>query len=539
MKRMWKKILAGGLICSLLLSSSALAAHPKGYWPYLTAFQQAQQSGDKNAMISTGEALLNYYKGLPLDTDVAGIRYNVNYNNYAIYEGMGKMEKAKEALQGVIEAGTYLNFTDAVIMAKERLEKIDAMAEVYTVSNTGAPYYGAKNEPKSGTWIGRCYTENGESAAKNEAIVSFYVELGSSYPSAKDFDWKIQHFLDGNHAILINLNFPQEGNTVSQVNSGSLDGKINETLSYLSTLTCPVFLRIGGEMNVWTTKTTPDAFKTAYNKIASMARSTAPNVALIFSPSYASPWGEDMGVYFPDPSLVDWVGASLYMNKYQYAGNPTSAGDANDMYFGLNQYADAVKSMEHVVKLADQYKKPVIVTEQGSGYALPSGGEDLSAFAVNRITESYGTLNMVYPQIKIMLYFDQNMGSYSYQLSGNSKVQAAYQQATGANPTLMTSINQTAPTFRKLNGATGLTGVIPLRSYCDVINQAVTVTYTLDGVQKASVGASPFAWNLDSTALSAGNHTLQVQMKASNGYTVNKTYQLVKGADGTVSFTQQ
>ena len=246
-----------------------------------------------------------------------------------------------------------------------------------------------------------------------------------------------------------------------------------------------------------------------------------------------------MEIYFPDAALVDWVGVSLYNNRYQNANNPKSAGDANDMYFGLNQYADAVKSMEHVVKLADQYKKPVIVTEQGSGYALPSGGEDLSAFAVNRITESYGTLNMVYPQIKIMLYFDQNMGSYSYQLSGNSKVQAAYQQATGANPTLMTSINQTAPTFRKLNGATGLTGVIPLRSYCDVINQAVTVTYTLDGVQKASVGASPFAWNLDSTALSAGNHTLQVQMKASNGYTVNKTYQLVKGADGTVSFTQQ
>lgn len=58
-------------------------------------------------MVSTGETLLNYYSGLPMDTDTAGVRYNVYYNNYSIYEGMGKMQQAKEALQGVIDTGTY------------------------------------------------------------------------------------------------------------------------------------------------------------------------------------------------------------------------------------------------------------------------------------------------------------------------------------------------------------------------------------------------------------------------------------------------
>lgn len=539
MRKVFKRAAALGIGLSLFGGVAAYGAHPSGYWPYLTAFQQAQQSGDANAMISTGEALLNYYSGLPMDTDTAGVRYNVYYNTYSLYEGMGKMQKANEALQGVIDTGTYLNFTDAVIMAKERIRKIDPMAEVYTVTNAQAPYYGAKNEPTSGVLYGRCYNESYESDAKNSSIVSFYVELGSGHNSADDFAWKIDEFDDGSKAILINLNFPSEGNTVSQVNSGSLDGAINETLSYMATLNGPAFLRIGGEMNVWTTKTTPAEFKTAYTRIANMARNIAPNVALVFSPSYASPWGEDMESFWPDSSLVDWVGVSLYLNKYQYANSPSSAGDVNDMYFGLNQYADAVKNIEHVVDLAGKYNKPVMVTESGSGYAIPSGSENLSAFAANRITELYGTLNMVYPQVKAIVHFDKNLGGYTYTLNGNSTVKAAYDNAVANNPTLVKTLNQTAPSFTKLNGANGLSGNIQLRAYCDVINQSVNVTYTLDGVQIGASSAMPFAVTLNTSSITAGEHTLQAVFKASNGYSVTKTYTLTKAADGTVSFAQK
>ncbi len=539
MRKVFKRAAALGIGLSLFGGVAAYGAHPSGYWPYLTAFQQAQQSGDANAMVSTGEALLNYYSGLPMDTDTAGVRYNVYYNTYSLYEGMGKMQKANEALQGVIDTGTYLNFTDAVIMAKERIRKIDPMAEVYTVTNAQAPYYGAKNEPTSGVLYGRCYNESYESDAKNSSIVSFYVELGSGHNSADDFAWKIDEFDDGSKAILINLNFPSEGNTVSQVNSGSLDGAINETLSYMATLNGPAFLRIGGEMNVWTTKTTPAEFKTAYTRIANMARNIAPNVALVFSPSYASPWGEDMESFWPDSSLVDWVGVSLYLNKYQYANSPSSAGDVNDMYFGLNQYADAVKNIEHVVDLAGKYNKPVMVTESGSGYAIPSGSENLSAFAANRITELYGTLNMVYPQVKAIVHFDNNLGGYTYTLNGNSTVKAAYDNAVANNPTLVKTLNQTAPSFTKLNGASGLSGNIQLRAYCDVINQSVNVTYTLDGVQIGASSAMPFAVTLNTSSITAGEHTLQAVFKASNGYSVTKTYTLTKAADGTVSFAQK
>ena len=542
MKRFVKRMLALGLGLSMLAPCGVYAAHPAGYWPGMQAYQQAWDAGDKNAMITTGEALLNYYAGLPMDTDTAGVRYNVYYNTYAIYEGMGKLEKAKEALQGVIDTGTYLGFTDAVIMAKERLRKIDPKAEVYTATTTAqAPYYGAKNEPKTGVLHGRCYTEGGESAMQNDSIISFYVELGSGHNSAQDYAWKIDTFDNGSRAILINLNFPSEGNTVSQVNNGSLDGEINETLNYLATLKSPVFLRIGGEMNVWMTQTTPEAFKQAYTRIANMARQKAPNAALVFSPSYASRWGGEMEPYFPDASLVDWVGASLYNNKYQNANSPSSAGDTNDMYFGLNQYADPVKNLEHTVDLAKKYNKPVIVTESGSGYALPSGGEDLSAFAANRTTELYSTLTMVYPQVKAILHFNNNMGGYRYALEGNATVHSAYQNAIAQNPTFVSSFGAAAPpTYVPLSQAKGLNGSsVTLRAYCDVPNQAVTVTYTLDGTQVGSSNAMPFSYTLNVASLTTGNHTLQVKFAATNGYSTTKTYTVTKDASGLISFAQQ
>ena len=88
---------------------------------------------------------------------------------------------------------------------------------------------------------------------------------------------------------------------------------------------------------------------------------------------------------------------------------------------------------------------------------------------------------MVYPQVKAILHFDNKLGGYMYSLNGNSTVKAAYDKATAENPTLVKSLEQSSPSFVKLNGASGLKGNVTLRAYCDVPNQSVTVTYLIDG----------------------------------------------------------
>ena len=153
MKHKIKKTIALGLSASLLFGVTAFGAHPTGYWSYLSAFNEAKNAGNQEQMLTTGNALLQFYQNAPLDADVASIRYNVNYANYPIYEAKGNYYAAKQALSEVAKYGQYLGFTDAVIMANARQKKIEPGTNVYAlVNNATAPYYGAKNEPKSGTW---------------------------------------------------------------------------------------------------------------------------------------------------------------------------------------------------------------------------------------------------------------------------------------------------------------------------------------------------------------------------------------------------
>lgn len=534
MKKQWKIIGALGLSLSLLMSSTALAAHPKGYWPYLSAFNNAKTANNQAQMITTGNKLLQYYQNLPLDSDVASIRYNVNYANYPIYEKQGNYTKAKEALQQVATNGAYLGFNDAVTMANERMRKISPNAQVYALTNTSAPYYGAKHEPKNGTLYGRVWTEQNDSAAQNEAIVSFYIEMGQN---AADYERFIEPYEGGDHVIHIAWNFPGEGSTVSAINSGSYDSNIQQTLQYLATIDAPVLLRIGGEMNIWTTATTGDAFKAAYTRIAKQARTICPNVALVFSTNYTSPFGGSMEPYFPDASLVDWVGTSLYNNKYQSASNPTKGVDNNEMYFGIGDYADPVKNLSHTADLAKKYNKPIIITEGGSGYL--SGNADTTTFAADRIREAYTSLNMVYPQVKAIIHFDRSGSGYDYSLQNNATVQAAYNSALKSNPTLMSSPNQTVTqSFKPLSQVTGANGVVTLRAYCDVIGQTVTVTYSVDGKWVGTQKTVPYNCQLDTSTLTAGNHTLKVVCNAPNGYSQTLNYQLTKAANGSVSFKQ-
>ena len=105
-----------------------------------------------------------------------------------------------------------------------------------------------------------------------------------------------------------------------------------------------------------------------------------------------------MEPYFPDASLVDWVGTSLYNNKYQFASSPTKGVDNNEMYFGIGDYADPVKNLSHTADLAKKYNKPIIITEGGSGYL--SGNADTTTFAADRIREAYTTLDVYKRQEK-------------------------------------------------------------------------------------------------------------------------------------------
>ena len=542
-KRMVSLFVTAVLLASCLLPmGAAFAAQPAGYWPYFTAYSDAVAKGNMDEIIRTGNEMLNFYSKFEMNQDIAEMSYNIYLYRYeqAVYEKRGDYAAAIENANKLIACAQYVGAADMVTAAQARVAKLNPLTEVYIYGDKSPVFYGAKYEPASGSYYGRVLhvqgtTATNGAAAKNESIVSFYVEVGGN--TAADFAWMIDQYADGQRAIHVALNFVQESSTSAQVAAGNHDANINTTLTYLAGLKGPVFLRIGAEMNLW--ETNPANFIAAYRRIADMARRTASNVALVWSPNYVGSWGSDMSATYPGDSYVDWVGVSLYMNSENMAGQ----GDYSDssVYFGRGAFADAVLSMKEVADFAAGHKKPVIVTEGGTGIVNRATGKNYEAKAAVQTAKMYATLNMVYPQVKAIIYADTDFGGvdFDYRLSASASVNNAYSTAVAGNKTLIPAVGQTVPSFVKLAGFSGNGGALTLSAYSDTAySNSMTVTYTLAGKALATKTAVPFSCTLDTTGLTAGSHELKVSFNDGAGYQTTKTYTLTKQANGSVSFTE-
>lgn len=404
-----------------------------------------------------------------------------------------------------------------------------ANTEIYAVTDAAPsdyPFYNAKWEPKGGVWYGRTAQGgnlpngrygliNGD-ALSGESVLSFYYGLSNSH-SLEYWSYLFGDTLaDGKHAFLVYMNFDNEGSDCASVVNGSYDSKLTETFQYLSGLHCPVFLRIGGEMNVWDNAAKPADFIAAYQHIAQLARTYAPNVALVFSPNYSSAYRVDMDTFYPGDSYVDWVGTSLYYNRYHHSGDT-----ARDEFYGVGKYGDALLNVQQTVNLAKLHNKPIIITEGGSSNRF--GDTDNSAWAADKMQRAYAYLSMVYPQIKAIVSSDYGVEweQTDYTFHTNSTVTAAYRTGIANNPTLVNSVQNTGKFYTKFSAlGSNLDGTYQLAAYTYSPDKP-TATWTLDGQVIATPTDYPYSCTLDAGSLASGKHTIAV--KFSNG--ASKSYE--------------
>jgi len=348
--------------------------------------------------------------------------------------------------------------------------------------------------------------------------VSYYYGLSNSYSLEY---WSYIYgsaLVDGKHAFLVYMNFDNEGSDCASVTAGSYDSKLTETFQYMNTMSFPVFLRIGGEMNVWSNATTPADFIAAYRHIADLARTYAPNVALVFSPNYSSAYKVDMDSFYPGDSYVDWVGTSLYYNRYHHSGDT-----ARDEFYGVGKYGDALLNVQQTVNLAKLHSKPVIITEGGSSNKF--GDVDNSVWAADRMQRAYAYLTMVYPQIKAIVSSDYGIEweKTDYSFTNNPTVSAAYNTAVANNPTLTDSVGGDAKYYTKFSALSGnLDGSIQLAAYTQS-DTKLTATWLVDGKVIGTPTDYPYACTLDAGSLPAGKHTVEV--KFSNGESKSYPFQ--------------
>ncbi|MEA5056462.1 MAG: glycosyl hydrolase [Anaerotignum propionicum] len=530
------------IVVSSLFSVCAFGAIPSAYWKVQQPFISARDAGNNSDIIKYGKEIITIFKDKPLEKDKAEILYTTYEAMYKAYENTADYGNAIEILKAQISYGEYLGFADGVKLAKERINKINPMTQVYAVTqNTSSvPFYGMKNEPKSGTYYGRVYSDSGVKPMENETAVSFYFECLQD--NLEDFDYLIRPYADGNRLIHIAMNMPGENDTLKLVMQTDSDAYLKETMEYLKSLNVPVLLRIGGEMNVWQNLADPSLYKQAYIKIANVARQTAPNVALVFSPNDVSNWNVDISDYYPGDSYVDWVGVSLYTNKYRNPQNPVVGKDFEEMYYGNGAYANPLSKLKNIVARYGS-KKPIIITECGVGYGINGKTLDLNSFAKERIQMLYSYANMLYPQVKGIVYFDVDLGSsnkYLYSLSNSSQMMNQYQAFVESNEGFIKQMGGTPKAYVKAGSYQDNLPVIELATYCILPgNIPVTVEYSFDGKKVISQGQIPYTCNIDASTVSTGIHELKVLIKSSNGYNKTKAYMLTKQENNLINIKEK
>lgn len=545
-----KKIIKGIVVCSMVMAVSvsntftAEAEIPKAYWKYQDSFLSAVNAKNDNQIISLGKDIMVVFKDKPMDSDKAGILYSTYEAMYPAYERQGNYEMAIAVLKAQIPYGEYLGYKDGVKIAKARIKKIDPMTEVYAVtSNTqSVPYYGMKNEPKNGTYYGRVYSDSGQIPMETETAVSFYVECLQD--RLWEYDYLIKPYANGEKVVQICLNMPNENDSLKAVLQDSANSYLQQTMEYLNSLKAPVLLRIGGEMNVWQNLAEPALYKQAYVKIANMARSNTQNVALVFSPNDISNWSTNIDDYYPGDSYVDWVGVSLYTNMYRNLQTMTQGKDFEEMYYGNGLYANPIAKLREIVDIYG-YRKPILISEGGIGNSVYNNGSNLTAFAKEKLNILYTYANMVYPQVKAIIYFDvyfnNQPNAYVYSISKNSTLMEQYKATVNSNPSFIKKMGETPLSYVKAGKYSDNRETIELYTYSILPAQtSMAVDYYVDGKAVCATQTQiPYKCNISSASISPGVHELKVTVKSGNGYSKVKAYNLKKADDGKVTITEK
>lgn len=543
-----KRMLTFVLALALLAPLSAGAAHPSGYWPYHVAYNDAVKTGNVDEILKTGDALLNFYSNYEMNFDIAANSYNVYYYRYinSIFEKRGDYAAAKDNLEKLLYVSEIAGIADMDVATSMKARKIDTHLDVFALTSTEehSLHYGAKNEPHDGVYYGRTLTTvnnhlGDADKLEDESIVSLYINLGKE--TADQYNWLLEEVGMEGKALQVAMNYPNEGITAAEITWGLHDENIRKTARYLEGLDFPVLLRVGAEVNVWTTPTTPETFKESYIRVANIVREVAPSVALEFSLNCVGGYGDEMLDYYPGDEYVDWVGISLYYNRYRDPATCEEGDDFGNMYFGAGDWGEPVASAAEVIeKFGD--KKPIIISEGGVGHFNTAKNVDLTDYARDRVYTAYRTLTMVYPQIKGIIYFDTNTADslYHYDLEENGEVADAYEKAGEENKTFLHTLNSTPQHYVSLDEFCDAVDTVAISAYCYAhYSGDVYVDYYLDGALLGRGVGVAHELTLNADSLTTGSHTFTAVFSNGSNFNETKKYHLTKNEYGVIDFAAE
>ncbi len=519
---MKKRILVCILTICILLSATANCFAADPYWAWLSKYEKAMQTNDINAIVSCAKEIKTIY-AKPSTKDEYTRIANPNSRAARDCEKAGRFTEAKEFYKTCLDCYKWLHKNgvdqyDNILNITAILEHLEGYLDIYTVSSnpTDVPYYQAINEPQKGTYFGMCNFEEDEFYSSKLVYVSFFIEDISDY---------VRFFNSADTAEVIEVawNVPNETKEdLEKILSGKWDSYIISNVKFLKNTGRKILLRFGAEVNCWEELPTNKADYEAYGKeycktyiaafryIADIVHLNAPNCAMVYSPNDISNRYFTIEDFYPGDKYVDWVGFSTY-DTYSSGGELGNGGDA---YYSTGMYDNQIIRIKNIVDTFGD-RKPIMISECGFPYYSTSSTQNVT-YAKNKLKYFYTYVNMVFPQVKAILYFNKNIGANSYKLTGsdgNSGMSDTYYSTIAQNPSMMASANpKGARYFTKLENYNQNSDNIKLYAFTYFPgNNNIKVTYTLSGGANATYSTTQYPYSYTLPKLEAGVYTLNVK----------------------------
>ncbi|NLC06560.1 MAG: hypothetical protein GX755_01105 [Syntrophomonadaceae bacterium] len=169
-------------------------------------------------------------------------------------------------------------------------------------------------------------------------------------------------------------------------------------------------------------------------------------MAMVWAPNYVPE--DNIDTFYPGDQWVDWVGINAY-SDYYFRGDPNS-----DIHATTQNYQGAeANPLTKFKAIYQQYsaRKPIMICETGIAWANQHPYQDVSAWGAYNLKRFYGYLPLVYPRIKAVFYFNNDLSNAwpgtersHYCISQNSKMIEAFREVT-ASPWYLSDPGQSSP----------------------------------------------------------------------------------------------
>lgn len=373
--------------------------------------------------------------------------------------------------------------------------------ELYTQGSLeSAPYFGARLEPRGGTYLGMI-TENSHAFQPVGSYLTYLQNMTLS-----DFYYPANNMIQNDSVVVM------VGWTIDDFGLVDYD-HIRATLNNLSSYNKPMFIRFANEMNCSALGNDPELYKEIFRNVADMVHEYD-NFAVVWSPVDLGSLDRPFEIYYPGDEYVDWVGLSCYSIKYFQGKKDTDYNSS--VYFMTGDNAWATNRIKPFMEFLETngIEKPVMISEGGVA-TNNDFGEELQWWAAPRLGNMLYNLIMKYPQIKMINYFNNpRPETERFDISNYPYAVDIFNQARDSGAYITDAAYPAEFVFQPANNGETLlaeNGIVPLYTLAHFPGaDDFSVNYSLDGEWYHAASGRPFVCELDISGLEEGAHTIEI-----------------------------